>query len=134
MTKRRPAHVTLQQLDGQDWGEPPADATYLLRTCHRLRTAPLELLDSEDLRIMIGQRLSLPVLVPLAVEQLEREPLAGGDMSEGALLAAVLLSLPHAEQDPSQIDRLTAVRDRLDDVDLEFVDQRLPELIARYRG
>lgn len=133
MTTRRRVGSTLQQLDGDDWGDPPADSTYLIRTCHRLRRVPLERFDSEDLRIMIGQRLSLTILVPIALQQLERDPLAGGDMSEGALLAAVLSARADAHLDPSQTNRLKAIVDRLDDADLEFVDQRLPALIADFR-
>jgi hypothetical protein len=39
---------------------------------------------------MIGQGIGLPFLIPLAVEYLEKEPLAAGDFSTGDLLQAVL--------------------------------------------
>jgi len=79
---------TLQEIEQDDWGEPAYDS-YLVTTCHRLRRKPLNGFTAEDLRIMIGQKISLPILMPLAVEWLEREPLAAGHHYEGDLLAAV---------------------------------------------
>jgi hypothetical protein len=64
--------------------------SYLVRTCHRLRRKPLTEFTVEDLRIMIGQEIGLPILILLAVEQLEVEPLAQGDFYPGDLLSAVL--------------------------------------------
>jgi hypothetical protein len=79
---------TLQEIEQHDWGEPAYDS-YLVTTCHRLRRRPLNEFTAEDLRIMIGQKISLPILMPLGVEWLEREPLAAGRYYEGDLLAAV---------------------------------------------
>jgi CDI immunity proteins len=79
---------TLQEIERHDWGEPAYDS-YLVTTCHRLRRKPLNEFTAEDLRIMIGQKISLPILMPLAVEWLEREPLAAGHYYEGDLLAVV---------------------------------------------
>jgi len=80
---------TLQELEGQDWGEPNFPS-YLVRTCHALRRKPLRDFTVEDLRIMIGQNISLNYLMPLAIEQLQRDPLAAGDFYPGDLLANVL--------------------------------------------
>ncbi len=80
---------TLQDLEGQDWGEPPFPS-YLVRTCHALRRKPLHDFTIEDLRIMIGQNISPNYLIPLALEQLRRDPLVAGDLYPGDLLAAVL--------------------------------------------
>ena len=134
MNRRPAAGVTLQQLDGQDWGDPPADESYVIRTCHRLRRVPLDRFDAEDLRIMIGQRLSLAVLVPLAVELLEADPLAGGDMVDGALLATVLASLEPVQLDADLTRRLGGVVDRVAVADPDDVDPRLPDLIAASRA
>ena len=61
-----------------------------MTTCHRLRHKPLIEFAVEDLRIMIGQAISLPILIPLVVVRLEEKPLAEGDFYPGDLLAAVL--------------------------------------------
>jgi CDI immunity proteins len=81
---------TLQDIEKDDWGRPSYDS-YLVETCHALRQKPLGTFTVEDLRIMIGQQISLPILVPLALERLEGNPLAEGDFFPGDLLENVLL-------------------------------------------
>ncbi|HEY4384219.1 MAG TPA: contact-dependent growth inhibition system immunity protein [Ktedonobacteraceae bacterium] len=48
---------TLQELEGQDWGEPNFPS-YLVRTCHALRRKPLRDFTVEDLRIILTDQLS----------------------------------------------------------------------------
>lgn len=85
----RPAARTLEDLDGA-WGDPPARATRLVAAAYKLRQLPLSALQAEDLRLLIGQNIGLPHLVPLALQHLRNNPLAAGDLYEGALLKAVL--------------------------------------------
>lgn len=80
---------TLQELEGHDWGEPNFPS-HLVITCHTLRRKPLRDFTVEDLRIMIGQNIGLNYLIPLAIEQLRRDPLVAGSFYEGDLLVAVL--------------------------------------------
>ncbi|MDX2848632.1 contact-dependent growth inhibition system immunity protein [Streptomyces sp. PA03-3a] len=44
----------------------------------------------DDMRLLIGQDIGLPYLLPLAVEVLRENPMAEGHMYEGDLLSAVL--------------------------------------------
>ena len=80
---------TLTELENDDWGEPNYDS-HLVTTCHALRTKPLKDFDAENLRIMIGQDISLEFLIPVALEMLSKDPLAEGDFYQGDLLAAVM--------------------------------------------
>jgi hypothetical protein len=82
---------SLQELDQDNWGEPSYDSL-LVKTVHQLRRKPLAEFTVEALRIMIGQKISLSFLIPLAVERLEEEPLAAGHYYPGDLLHAVLLA------------------------------------------
>ena len=84
---------TLEQLEGACWPEPTFDS-YLVSTCHRLRKKPLREFTTEDLRIMIGQGIGLPYLIPLALEKLVEDPFAGGDFYPGDLLHSVLKVSP----------------------------------------
>ena len=68
-------HKSLQDLEGVDWGEPTFPS-HLVTTCHRLHRTPLQDFTVEDLRIMIGQQMGLPYLVPLALERLRVNPFA----------------------------------------------------------
>jgi hypothetical protein len=80
---------TLTEIEADDWGRPTFDS-YLVQTCHALRHKPLGTLTVEDLRILIGQKVSVPVLIPLALDRLEEDVLARGDFFPGDLLKNVL--------------------------------------------
>lgn len=82
-------NATLEELDGDDWGTPPYDSS-LVKNCYRLRRVPLKDFSIEDLRIMIGQEIGLKYLLPIALVDLEKEPLAEGDFYPGDLLKNVL--------------------------------------------
>ena len=83
-------HAALESLEQDYWGAPPPEATYLVRTVHRLRAKPIGSLSPEDLRIMIGQGVGIHHLVPVALELLATDPLVEGDFYPGDLLVAVL--------------------------------------------
>src|ERR1041384_7032591 len=80
---------TLEELEGVPWGEPEF-GSHLVVTCHKLRKKPVNEFSVEDLRIMIGQSIGLPHLLPRAVAVLEADPLAEGDCDPGDLRSAVL--------------------------------------------
>src|SRR6266436_2786608 len=85
---------SLQELEGKDWGEPTYDS-HLVTECHRLRRIPLREFTGENLRIMIGQQIGLPHLIPLALELLRKDSFTAGDLYGGDLLAAVLRADSH---------------------------------------
>ena len=80
---------TLEQLEGRELGEPEFGSS-LVERAHELYKQPLSAFTVEDLRLMIGQEIGLKFLVPMAIEVLERDPLAEGDYYSGDLLSAVL--------------------------------------------
>jgi hypothetical protein len=79
---------TLDQLEGIEWGEPTFNS-HLVINCCRLRRVPLKDFTVEDLRLMIGQAISPEYLVPLALGQLELDPMVSGDYYDGDLLESV---------------------------------------------
>ncbi len=104
---------TLQQLENDDWGEPTFDS-HVVTTCHRLRRKSRSEFTVEDLRIMIGQKISLLYLIPIALERLEVDPLAGGDYYDGDLLGLVLLvDDPFWAARPDLLQRIRAVVERV---------------------
>ena len=80
---------TLQELEGEDWGEPKFES-HVITNAHRLHRVPLHEFTVEDLRFMIGQQFGLRYLIPIALEHLHADPFVGGDCYEGDLLTAVL--------------------------------------------
>ncbi len=80
---------TLENLEKDYWDNPDYDS-HLVRRCHELRKLTLDNFTTEDLRIMIGQQISLDYLIPLALEVLTVDLFAEGDFFEGDLLKNVL--------------------------------------------
>lgn len=102
---------TLDELEGESWGEPDFDS-HLVVTCHRLRQKPIDEFSVEDLRIMIGQHISLLHLMPRAVAILETNPLAEGAFYPGDLLEAVLRTCrSFLREQPELLRRILAVTD-----------------------
>jgi hypothetical protein len=94
---------TLEELERSAWGEPTS-ASHLVTECHRLRRTQLGLMTAENLRILIGQQIGLPYLVPRALEILKSDPFIAGDFYPGDLLCAVLkASAEHWRTHPSQV-------------------------------
>ncbi|MET7853968.1 contact-dependent growth inhibition system immunity protein [Streptomyces avermitilis] len=94
MTRPLNRDRSLEELEHDRWPAPAADATRLVATAHALRRRPVGELTVEDIRLLIGQDVGLPYLLPLALEALRDNPMAEGDMYEGDLLSAVLTRNP----------------------------------------
>ena len=99
---------SLEELDGEQWGEPTHDSR-LVTECHRLRRVPLRDFTVEDLRLLIGQEISLPLLIPVALEKLRENPLVSGDFYEGDLLRNVLMIEPNFWREHPQLAQKTSV-------------------------
>jgi hypothetical protein len=101
---------TIQQLENDDWGDPEPRDSFLVRRCTELRRKPLSEFTVEDLRIMLGQQIAVPILLPMALDVLESDPLAEGDFYPGDLLcSAVMLPADAWASMPGQRERLSDV-------------------------
>ncbi|MFJ9695401.1 contact-dependent growth inhibition system immunity protein [Kitasatospora sp. NPDC101183] len=96
---------SLEELEHDRWPAPSGNGTRLMATAHLLRRKPIGELNVEDLRLLIGQDVGLPYLLPLALEVLRNDPMAEGDMYEGDLLAAVLSRSPESWHDSPELRR-----------------------------
>ncbi|MCX4231305.1 MULTISPECIES: contact-dependent growth inhibition system immunity protein [Streptomyces] len=67
---------SLEEIERDRWPAPPQDATRLVATAHALRRRPIGELAVEDMRLLIGQDIGLPCLLPLALEVLRGDPMA----------------------------------------------------------
>jgi hypothetical protein len=117
MPERARDELSLEQIEGRPWGQPPADATSLMMRVYAARRKPLGALSAEDLRILLAQRQGIEVLVPRVLAQLERDPLLGGDYYPGDVMAAVLkVPQPYWATHPEQLARLERVITALDSI------------------
>jgi hypothetical protein len=104
---------TLEQLEGDFWGEPEYNS-YLVQTVHALRRKPIREFTVEDLRITLGQRFGMKFLTPLALDRLEDDPFAEGHYYPGDLLVSVMdLPREYWVTHPTEANRMTAIADRV---------------------
>ena len=82
--------TTIEEIEQDPWPEPDPATSTLVRRCTALRRKPIDDLTIEDLRILLGQRIAVPTLLPVAIAVLLRNPLAEGDYCPGALLHVVV--------------------------------------------
>jgi hypothetical protein len=107
-------HHTLTTLENKDW-DPPTTDSHLVTESHRLRHVPLKDLTIEDLRLLIGQEIGLPFLVPLALDRLSDNPWAEGNMYPGDLLKAVVTVPPNFwQENPELVPRFQSVLDEVE--------------------
>lgn len=124
---------TLEEIEAQPWGDPPTDASYLVARSYALRRVPLVELGTEDLRILLGQSIGAPTLVPIALRVLADDPLAEGDFYPGDLLAAVLrLDDAYWIAYPEQRNQLIAIARRVDPAAEDVTSTDLPGLVDAF--
>ena len=133
--------ATLEEIDGDRWGPAPGDASSLVRSVHTLRTVPLAQLGPEGLRVLVGQRIGLDVVVPMAVGMLGQDPFVAGDLFPGDLLSAVLRAPDEwFSAHPAVAEAMRTIvaavdEDATDEYGLHLVDDTdLPELLAAWRS
>jgi len=125
---------SLQELESDDWGESTYDS-HIVTECHRLRRVPLREFTTENLRIMIGQQINLPYLIPIALEVLRTDPFAEGAYYRGDLLATVLRAEaafwrqhPELRRKAAEIaDRAFGLLPTLDEIDRQAAQDALTE-------
>lgn len=125
---------SLEEIEDDCWGDPPADATRLIRTAYALRRRPVGALDVEGLRLLISQQIGLNALVPLALDHVERDPLAEGDFSPGDLLDALMRRVPESywQAHEDQRARVRSVAEALDpDETVDALYARAADFLGR---
>ncbi|MEU0029577.1 contact-dependent growth inhibition system immunity protein [Streptomyces sp. NPDC006335] len=131
MTRPLNRDRSLEELERDRWPAPSAGATGLVATAHALRRRPIGELTVEDMRLLIGQDIGLPYLLPLALEVLRDNPMAEGHMYEGDLLAAVLTRNPAVWTESSELGReLRVIISNLTDLPPDL-QQKVERFLAR---
>jgi hypothetical protein len=126
--------ATLEELENDVWPDPaPNEATSLVRKCHRLRKKDIAELETEDLRLLVGQGIGVAHLGPLVFALLERDPETHGDFYPGDLLSALIRSSNWPAIEPWSA-RLEAIclealkRLPVDPPDIEINGENVPSL------
>jgi hypothetical protein len=125
---------SLEEIEDDYWGDPPADATRLISTAYALHKRPIGALDVEGLRLLISQQIGLDTLIPLALDQVDRDPLAEGDFYPGDLLDALMRRVPESywQAHEDQRARVRTVAEALDpDETFDLLYARAAEFLGR---
>lgn len=115
---------TLQDLEGEDWGDPGTAPTDLVRRCMAARRRPIRDLPLDELRCLIGQTIGLKYLMPGALDIIEVNPLEETESGyPGVLLCAVLRTKRNFWREwPDMRDRVVALLGRMNSYP-QFVDE-----------
>lgn len=122
---------SIEELENDYWGEPTHE-TYIIVTCHEARQKPIESLSDEEIRCLIGQKIGLKYLLPIAIEMLADDPLVCVTHFEGDLLLA-LLSLDDRDWTDNQ-EELDSLKKIVEDnrSDIEENEEIPSELLDRF--
>jgi hypothetical protein len=89
MSQRIDRSKSLQDLEASDWGDPKAAETAMIGRVLALRRKPLDQLSDGEVRLAVSQKVSLPLILDLAIERVRADPLLEADCYPGDLLAAL---------------------------------------------
>jgi len=122
---------TLEVIEDDFWGRAPFFASGLVKRCHQLRKKRLKDFEAGDFRCLIGQKFSLEILFPLAVDLLEQNPLIEGDFYPGDLLENCLKA--HDGNDASTSRLISVCHTASEELEkVDFVAETLTEQISLF--
>ena len=81
---------SIENLEKDFWGQSPKNSTPLVDKVHRLRTIQIEKLEPKDIRLLIGQKVGLRFLIPVALDILGDDLFIDTDFYNGDLLQNVM--------------------------------------------
>lgn len=122
---------SLEDLKGP-LGHHMGSDSYLESECRRLHSVPLPKLTVENLRLLVGQKIGLKHLVPIALDILEENPLVGGHFYPGDLLNSVALAPEHFwTSHPKLNNRLIEVKIEVESLANTINEKLMPALKQR---
>lgn len=122
---------SLEELEGEKWSKPDFDSNLAKESC-RLWSVPISELSVENLRMLIGQKIGLKFLVPVAVDILAVNPLAEGAMYKGDLLASVA-TIPENfwQEHPELNNQVVEIKNELETIVGTIKEELVPSLGTR---
>lgn len=118
---------SIEELENSYWQDCGLN-TYVVRTGQAARKKPLSQLTNEEIRLLIGQKIGLKYVIPLAVSIVSAEPFIEVTFYEGDLLGELLqLSEADWKDNPEELESFkTVVRENISAIrSCEYVSVRL---------
>ena len=82
-------NLSLEGAENDIWGKPSFNSSVVIN-CRNARKIPMKDLTPENLRLLIGQKISLKYVIPLAIEMLEENIFCAGNFGTCDLLIQIL--------------------------------------------
>lgn len=125
---------TLEEIENEYWGRTPFFPSGLVKRCYRLRKKKLCDFSPGDFRVLIGQKFSLDILFPLAIELLENSPLVEGDFYPGDLLENCLkasVDYPNFTQRLKSISARALIGLKSENFEVDLLKDEIEAFLAR---
>lgn len=126
---------SIEQLENDILKEPVEYPSGLVINCHNYRKIPIKQLTVEQLRLLISQKIGLEHIIEIAIQKLEENILAEGDLYEGDLLVAVsCLSTQFWNENKIHLEKLrTIVEFNIELIIAELGERKCKQLNERLK-
>lgn len=126
---------SIEQLKNDILKEPVEYPSGLVINCHNYRKIPIKQLTVEQLRLLISQKIGLEHIIEIAIQKLEENILAEGDLYEGDLLVAVsCLSTQFWNENKIHLEKLrTIVEFNIELIIAELGERKCKQLNERLK-
>ena len=84
------SNLSIEELEGVNWGKAASGDTWLVKECHRLRKVPIHRLTPADLCRLLRQNLGSAAIAPVVVEMLRSDPFLEAEFYPGDLAVALM--------------------------------------------
>lgn len=83
------SNKSIEKLENDYWEDLAYDS-YVVQTCQKARRKPISQLSEEEIRLLIGQKIGLKYLLPIALSIVKENPFVEITFFEGDLLVQLL--------------------------------------------
>ena len=122
---------TIEELENDYWEDSDFNS-YVVETTQNARKKPVSQLSDEEIRLLIGQKIGLKYLIPIALSLISKDPLVEVTFYKGDLLSQLLrLSYndwEHNEEDLKYFQNIISDNLTL----IQSCDEISNDLIAKY--
>ena len=117
--------LSIEQLENSIWPEPNYPSG-LVSKCHGLRKIPISKMSAEDLRLLIGQKIGLPFILPVALKILLDDPMCAGTFHGDLLFHVLKVDISFWNENPELYQELVSLFDELEQAVTFYHDELKP--------
>lgn len=127
------SNKSIEELENDYWEDSDYDS-YVVQTCQKARKKPISQLSEEEIRLLIGQKIGLRYLIPIALSIVGENPFAEITFFEGDLLVQLLrLSYSDWKENKEELENFQIiVKENLEEIKVRReIDNELIDGVLR---